>query len=160
MKWFKIGAYVLVAAFVVIQFIRPEKNVATGPGENEISRQYPVPAEIESILRKSCYDCHSNTTRYPWYAEIQPAGWILAGDIHDAKRALNFDEFASYRLQRQLLKFEAIADEVETGGMPLPSYTLLHRDAVLSAGQKTLLISWAQSMQNSLRSVHPQGTGE
>jgi hypothetical protein len=160
MKWLKIVLYVLLAGFVLIQFFRPERNSSSGPGGNEITRQYAVPAEIHTILKKSCYNCHSNNTDYPWYAEIMPAGWLLSGHIRDAKRVLNFDEFASYKPDRQLLKLEGIVHEVETGEMPLPSYTLLHRDAILSDGQKTLLVGWAESMQNLIRAGHPHGGEE
>src|SRR6476659_8641049 len=99
---------ILLIIFVLIQFIRPEKNRSEGKGPNDISTLYPVPDSVESILKVACYDCHSNNTRYPWYAEIQPVAWWLNGHIVDGKKDLNFSEFAKYRIRKQYIKFEQI----------------------------------------------------
>jgi hypothetical protein len=138
----------LAAVFVVIQFVRPAKNDGNIEGENAMSKKYAVPENVQSVLKTSCYDCHSNKTNYPWYANIQPVGWwIQYSHINDGKRHLNFSEFASYPEKRAKKKIEEIADEVREGGMPLGTYTFLHHDAVLSPEQTKTLIDWAEGLK-------------
>jgi len=137
----------LAAVFVIIQFIRPAKN--DGDLEaNAMSKKYTIPENVQSILKQSCFDCHSNKTNYPWYANIQPVGWwIQYSHINDGKRHLNFSEFASYPEKRAKKKIEEIGDEIREGGMPLSTYTFLHHDAVLSQEQSKTLIDWAESLK-------------
>src|SRR5579862_3867915 len=92
---------------IVIQFIRPSRNNGDADGLNTISKKYQVPEQIHSILKQSCYDCHSNNTNYPWYANIQPLGWwIQYTHVNDGKRHLNFSEFASYPEKKAKKKLE------------------------------------------------------
>lgn len=143
----KILTAVLVV-LIAIQFIRPSQNNGDADGENAISKKFQVPEQVQTILKQSCYDCHSNNTRYPWYANIQPVGWwIQYSHVNDGKRHLNFSEYASYSDKRAKHKFEEIADEIREGGMPLGTYTFLHHDAVLSAEQTKTLIDWAESLK-------------
>jgi hypothetical protein len=140
--------YAILAALLVIQFIRPTRNNGETDGANAIAKKYQVPEEVHSILKQSCFDCHSNKTNYPWYANIQPVGWwIQYSHINDGKRHLNFSEFASYSEKKSKKKLEEIADEVREGGMPLGTYTFLHHDAVLSPEQTKTLIAWAESLK-------------
>ena len=138
----------LALVLIVIQFIRPSKNTGDADGTNAISKKYEVPEQVQSILKQSCYDCHSNNTKYPWYANIQPVGWwIQYSHVDDGKKHLNFSEYASYSEKKAKHKFEEIADEVRDGGMPLDTYTFLHHDAVLTAEQTKTLIDWAESLK-------------
>lgn len=150
-------AVVLLLAFIAIQFFRPEKNIQTSPTEvkNHISATYTVPAEVELILQSSCYDCHSNQTKYPWYSNVQPVAWFLANHVEEGKKELNFSEFSTYTLRRQFKKFGEIIDEVDEDKMPLKSFTLIHKDAVLTDAQKTSLISWATSNKELMKSKYP-----
>jgi hypothetical protein len=149
---------ILLALLVVLlgaQFIRPEKNLGNDNQANDIARTFHTSAELQSILKVSCYDCHSNTTHYPWYAEIQPIGWWLKGHIEDGKKELNFSEFGAYRPRRQFRKFEEIVEMVKEEEMPLPSYLLAHRDARLSQEQKDRLIQWATDMRDTMSAMYP-----
>ena len=96
----------------------------------------------------ACYDCHSNTTRYPWYANIQPVGWWLASHVNDGKQHLNFSEFAAYSPKRAAKKFDQIIDEVTDREMPLASYKLGHPDARLTNAQSKLLTDWAATTRD------------
>lgn len=156
-KILKGGALALAAVLVVAQLVRPEKNTAQVPSENDIAVQYSLDPDIHLMLQTSCYDCHSNSTRYPWYAEIQPIGWWLNKHITEAKRELNFSEFAGRPRRWQYRKFEEIAEQIEKGAMPLPSYLVAHAEARLSAQQKTRLISWAQEMKQHLQDGQGDG---
>ncbi|MBN8676564.1 MAG: heme-binding domain-containing protein, partial [Chitinophagales bacterium] len=102
---------VLLAAFIVIQFIHPEKNTAEGPQPNYIGNAYTVPEDVKSILAKACNDCHSNNTVYPWYAKIQPVDWWLTDHVNDGKKEFNFDEFNGYTLRRQYRKLEECIEQ-------------------------------------------------
>jgi len=138
--------------FVIIQFFQPAKNNQSMDMTYDISKVVTVPAEVHQILKTSCYDCHSNNTNYPWYASIQPVGWWLKDHIDEGKSHLNFQEFAlveprpnseyNTREKRQDHKLEEVTETVDTGEMPLESYTLIHGDAKLSPEQKKSLLNW------------------
>ena len=98
-------------AGVALQFVRPEKNDSPA-GPDDLAAKYPPPPAVKQILENACYDCHSNRTRYPWYAEIQPVGWWLRKHINDGKDQLNFSEFAAYTEHRRAKKLQAVSDEV------------------------------------------------
>lgn len=158
MKILKIVLILLAVAFIGAQFFRPPKN-EDGDSHSGFLAKFAVPADVEDILRTSCFDCHSNTTRYPWYAEIQPAGWFLNQHIVDGKRHLNFSQFDKYRVRLQHHKLEEIVDQVEAGEMPLPSYTLLHWDAKLSAEKRERLIAWVDAQRKALEEIYPDSLG-
>lgn len=145
----------LLLAFIVIQFIRPAKNISEGISKNDISKIYTVPAEVQAILKTSCYDCHSNNTVYPWYANIQPAAWWLADHVKEGKKELNFSEFASYRIGRQYRKFEEINKEVKENVMPLESYLWIHKNSKLSDGQKLTLATWVTALRDTIKANYP-----
>lgn len=138
-----------------MQFIRPAKNISKDISGNDISTKYPVPDSVQKILKVACNDCHTNNTRYPWYAEIQPVGWWLSGHIKDGKRGLNFSEFTSYKIRKQFHRFDDIIEQVKKDEMPLSSYTLIHTDAKLSDEEKRILADWAESLKDSLKEKYP-----
>jgi hypothetical protein len=141
------------ATILGIQFIRPEHNVTQQATETDINQILPVPEQLKSILKRSCYDCHSNNTRYPWYAEVQPFGWWLARHIKEGKEELNFNEFGNYSPRKQQSKIKAIANSVEDRTMPLGSYTFIHPNAKLSATEKTMMITWMRNTRDSLTQI-------
>jgi len=136
MRWLKAGGLLIGAGVMIIQFFPAEKNDA--PVSNSITQVYAMPASVQRILKNACYDCHSNHTRYPWYAQLQPAGWWLAQHVRDGKEGLNFDEYGAYSSKRQVNKLKRLKTQLEEGTMPLPSYTWLHPAARLTPAQKDL----------------------
>ncbi|MFA5835122.1 MAG: heme-binding domain-containing protein [Bacteroidota bacterium] len=154
----KLIVYVLAALLIVfigMQFDRTVKNNSNDQTKH-ISTLYILPDSVEAILSTACYDCHSNNTRYPWYAEVQPIGRWLNDHIQQGKKELNFSEFASYRPRRQFHKLEEVVEMVKENSMPLPSYTIMHNDAVLNDGQKALLYSWVSATHDSMKlAFHP-----
>ena len=143
--------YGLGIVLVLLQFIRPDKNISEGKSANHIGNKYPVPADVEAILQKACYDCHSNNTRYPWYVNIQPVGLWMGQHIKEGKGELNFDEFLTYSTKKAKHKMEEVVEMVKEGEMPLGSYTWVHKDAVLTAAEKTAITNWAQSTMNQIQ---------
>ena len=140
----------LLLVFIALQFIRPARNISATVQNADMITQFNTPANVAGVLKTSCYDCHSNNTRYPWYANVQPMGWLLADHIKNGKTELNFNEFGSYSKRRQLSKLKSIAGSVKDGSMPLASYTWMHRDAKLSAEKRALIIDWATRTRDSL----------
>ena len=141
----------LLVVLILIQFIRPEKNISSGPYPNSITNHYTVPDDVQTLLKRSCYDCHSNNTYYPWYNTIQPVAWLLAHDVNEGKEHLNFDEFNSYTVVQKQDKLKECAEDVREDEMPMGIYTIIHRDAVLSASEKQGLIDWADSLKKTIR---------
>ena len=152
---FKVLLFVLLAVLIVIQFIRPARNAAEEIASNQITAIHQVPEDVQQILKASCNDCHSNTTYYPWYSKIQPVAWFLHDHIIEGKRELNFSTFANYPAYRRYKKFKEIGEQVKEGDMPLLSYTIPHRDAVLSANQKLILENWAANSMKEMEKQYP-----
>lgn len=136
----------LLIVLIIIQFIRPERNHDAGPQPYDITRVYTVPANVQQILKRACYDCHSNNTNYPWYANIQPIGFWLQHHIDEGKDHLNFSEFGEMEDKDQPHAIEKIVEEVDDDEMPLSSYTFIHHDAKLSENDKDVLLKWAESL--------------
>ena len=150
----KIGLFLLVC-LVIIQFIRPAKNVNAVDTNKQIAAVAPLPQDVTTILQKACYDCHSNNTTYPWYCNIQPVYFWLNDHIKEGKGELNFDEFATYRLRKQFGKMKKVISEVKEEEMPLPSYTWIHKNAILTDAEKTTIINWATSIMDTMKAKYP-----
>ena len=155
-KFLKRFFLLLLLAFIAIQFFRPAKNVSKTISANDITTKYALPQGVQTILKTSCYDCHSNNTVYPWYSNIQPVAWWLDDHIKEGKKELNFSEFATYRIGRQYKKLEEINDEVKEEKMPLESYTLIHGDAKLTQQQKLSLANWVVTLRDSIKAQNPE----
>lgn len=146
----------LLVVLVAIQLFHPAQNKAAGQTPNNILLMYPAGAVVTPILEKACYDCHSNNTTYPWYANIQPVAWWLNGHIKEGKQHLNFSEFGSYPLAKQYHKLEEAIELVKEEEMPLYSYTLVHRDADLSKEQRVAFVNWASSIRTTMEATYPK----
>lgn len=135
---------------VALQFVRPEKNEKGLESKNDIENVVFVPDNVKLILKTACYDCHSNQTVYPWYAEIQPIGLWLNHHVEEGKEHLNFSEFATYSAKRQDHKLEETAEEIGEKEMPLSSYTIIHQDAKLTDEQIVQLQAWVDAARKEL----------
>ena len=135
-------AVLVVAIVLVIQVIPVERNVSTVPPGQSFEKTEKVPANVAAILKVSCYDCHSNNTRYPWYSELQPGAWFMARHIKKGKEELNFDEFNNYSKRRKKAKIKSIISQIEKDEMPLRSYRMMHGNARLSADEKKELLDF------------------
>jgi hypothetical protein len=141
----------LIVVLVIIQFIRPSRNISPEPpGPNDFATLYTPPAGVRTVLEHACYDCHSNNTRYPWYANVQPIGWWLANHVNEGKRELNFSEFGTYTLKRKSRKLDAISDQVSNREMPLKSYTWIHADARLTDEQVNAVSAWMDALRDQV----------
>lgn len=147
--------WVLLLGLVVIQFIHPKRNKAEGPQPNNISQSFEVPGPVKEVLARSCNDCHSNNTDYPWYARFQPVHWWLNNHIREGKSGLNFDEYTNKSLRYQYHKMEETVEMIEDKKMPLESYTWTHKDAKLTDNERVMLINWAKGIMVTMESKYP-----
>ncbi|HTT55971.1 MAG TPA: heme-binding domain-containing protein [Opitutaceae bacterium] len=139
------------AVFVAgLQFIRPARNLGAAEGPQDLSHRYPVPADVHRLLVAACYDCHSNHTHYPWYANVQPVGWWLANHVRSGKGHLNFSDFGAYGPHQAARKLDVLADQVDEGKMPLPSYRWMHPAARLTEAERAKIVDWAQDLHDKL----------
>ena len=140
----------LLIVFIAIQFIQPAHNISGQVLPTDITKTVNVPDKVLAIFKNSCYDCHSNNTRYPWYVYIQPMGWMMARHIKNGKDNLDFSDFGSYSQRKQANKLRAIETSIKEGSMPLSSYTIMHGDAKLSTEDKKLITDWVSNAKDSL----------
>jgi len=146
MKWIKRFFILALLVLIVMQFIRPDKNQEG----NYDSVQYflnetkPI-ASVEGIFNETCFDCHSNQTRYPWYAQVAPISYWMSDHIKEGKKHLNFSDWSSYSVKRKDHKLEELIEMVEDKEMPLDSYTWLHEEARLTDDQIKSILTWAKT---------------
>ncbi len=144
-KLLKTTALAAAVMFVVIQFFGIDKTPPPIAETDTLEAALQVPADISLLMGRSCNDCHSHKTVYPWYSYVQPFGWFLKGHIDDGREELNFSIFNTYSPKKKAKKLEEICEEIGAGNMPLPSYLWIHRDAVLSASEKKALCEWVSA---------------
>jgi cytochrome c551/c552 len=137
--YIKIILAVLIIAVVGIQFVPVER---TNP---EVTGEIETPAEVMDILRRSCYDCHSNETVWPWYSRVAPLSWKVVDDVDEGREEMNFSEWIGYSEKKKAKKIHEIWEEVSEGEMPPWYYTPLHPEAELSAADKETLRKWTEA---------------
>jgi hypothetical protein len=144
-KALKIGAVALAVLFVIAQFIRPDYSEPPIVPEQELAATTEVPGNVSAIFERSCNDCHTSKTTYPWYSQITPVSWWLKNHIDEGRHELNMSEWGTYSDSKKSKKLEEICEQVETREMPLPSYTWVHRDSFLSENDIRTLCDWSKA---------------
>jgi cytochrome c551/c552 len=142
MSWKK-GIVALVIILAGLQFIPVDR---TNP---PVTEEVDAPEVAKAILQRSCYDCHSNATRWPWYSYVAPASWLVASDVGEARHHLNFSEWDRYSDEDRRDKLGDIREEVESGDMPLWYYLLMHPNARLSPDDRSTLMNWVRDRRKS-----------
>lgn len=141
--------------FLLMQLYQPARNSDYGQVlPIHISKVYPIPNNVQTILQTSCYDCHSNNTQYPWYSYIQPVRFFMESHITKGKNDLNFSQWGSYLKRKQGNKLNRIVKEIKEDEMPLTSYTLIHKNAVLTSVQKKEVINWIEKVNDSIAKIN------
>ncbi len=136
----KKGLLGLVVAIVAIQLVPVDR--ASPPVETE----FPAPENVRAVLRRACYDCHSNESVWPWYSRVAPVSWLVARDVREGRKELNFSTWNLYAEKRRARKAKEIQEQVAKGEMPPWFYVAMHREAALSAEDAALLKEWAVSL--------------
>ena len=150
-KVLKIVVIILAAAFVIIQFIRP---TMTNPPENQqdtLEASTNVPPDVEAILTRSCADCHSQRTIYPWYSYVSPVSWLLADDINGGRRELNLSTWNTTDVKRRTRKLDKICEEIQNGEMPMKQYLWIHWSSKLSQNDINTLCAWTDAEKQRLQ---------
>ena len=145
MKLGKKIAWILLILFIGMQFYRPEKNRPAD--ENHLTpflTETNPSEEVLGIMKASCFDCHTDQTRYPWYNNVAPVSWWLDGHIDEGREHLNFSEWNSYSAKKKDHKLEEVIETVESAEMPLNSYTWTHEEARLTGAQREAIMAWAR----------------
>lgn len=133
---------VLIVLLIVIQFIPSGIPVNKPEDEKSIAQSSLITGPVLDLLRKSCFDCHSNQVQFPWYAKLAPSSWLLSAHINEGKANLNFSEWEDYSKREKIGLLEDIKEEVESGKMPLKSYLVIHRNAKLNSEEISSLSKW------------------
>ena len=142
LKWIAIG---LIVVFLGIQFVRPARtNPPVDESQTILARTQMTP-EVAAILDRSCRDCHTHKTVWPWYTNVAPISWWLSNHVNDGRKDLNLSEWGRLPPDRQDKKLRQICDEVSDGVMPLSSYLPMHPQARLSEQDKKTLCDWVDA---------------
>lgn len=147
----KIAATALAIGLVVIQFVQPDRTNPTVNAADTIEASASLPDDVRAVLARSCSDCHSNTTNYPWYAKISPVSWWLNNHINEGRSELNLSVYNTYSDRKKAKKLEEICEQVETRAMPLPSYLLIHTTAKLSDQDIATLCTWTKDRLGAIQ---------
>lgn len=126
------------AVLVVAQFVPVDRS--NSPIQGEVA----APAEVRAILRRACYDCHSNEVKWPWYGRVAPVSWLLERDVREGRKEVDFSVFDQYPEKRRRRKWTEIPEQVQKGEMPPWFYVAVHREARLSESDKAALVQWAR----------------
>jgi hypothetical protein len=151
-KFIKIFVIVIIIVFIGIQFFRPNRTNPISDKSRDVSYYLNIPVNVKQILDRSCYDCHSNLTRWPWYTNVAPVSWLVASDVEDARSQMNLSEWGTYNIADQIDYLNQINKQVKKGSMPLGKYLLIHSDAKLTDADRNLLSGWASTAADSLLS--------
>ncbi len=135
----KIAVLVLVAALLLAQAIRIQKS------NPPVSADISTDPAVKHLLQRACYNCHSNETVWPWYSNVAPASWLVASDVNEGRRQLNFSEWGTYNRDTQARKLKAISEEVKDGDMPPWYYSMMHRESHLTPEEKERIRAWTGS---------------
>lgn len=159
-KWVWRSLLFLIVLAGLIQFARPERTNPSSDPAQHIKAVMPVHPEVAAALNRSCNDCHSNNTVWPWYSNVAPVSWLVANDVNEGREELNFSSWAAYDGGKQQKLLGEICKEVRSGEMPNAQYLLIHPKARLTASEQTAICSWTQSTAPATAQKHEQEEGE
>jgi hypothetical protein len=151
----KIALFLLPFCIVVL-------SLATAPVEspaavNAILDGAQIDPNVHAILERSCQDCHSEATHYPWYSYVAPVSFLIRSDVIHGREHLNLSRWSEYSLARKERSLSEIANQVKDRDMPLPQYTLIHRNARLSDADVDAVFKWTQAERSRLIVENAQG---
>jgi hypothetical protein len=137
-------ALAVVVMLVVAQFVPVSRSNPKVDPSHSIYAKEQVPAAVKTVFSRSCANCHSNNTDWPWYGYVAPASWIVAHDVHQARKKMNFSQWAEYPANKREEKLEEICEQLNDGDMPDFKYLLVHRDARLTPAERDAVCQWTE----------------
>ncbi len=147
MKYIKKGIPIIIFLFLLAQFFQPEKNNGELVSINPFLEETQPSETVQLILKNSCFDCHSNHTNYPWYANITPINYFIAHHVNEGKKEFNMSQWEGTSVKRKIHKMEEVAEVVQEKTMPLNLYIVLHSEANLTDLQREAVVNWAENVQ-------------
>lgn len=145
MKTWLQGILFLVLLFAVIQLIHPKTMNPPVESAKAITSRLPVDPNVATLLERSCHDCHSNNTVWPWYSQVAPASWLVVSDVNRGRRAMNLSEWTGVDSAKQRSLLTHICGEVKDGEMPPQAYKIVHRNAGVTTADVNMLCAWTNS---------------
>ncbi len=136
----KIALWILLGSFLVLQL------VPAGRSNPEVTGDLAAPPEVKAALVRCCYDCHSNQTRWPWYAYVNPVAFLIVSDTNTGRRKLNFSAWSGYSTHKRYTKAGDAVDEIHEGRMPMHKYVWMHDDARLTPQEIQAIQQWSESL--------------
>ena len=149
-KFLKAAAVFFTLLLAGAQFVRPERVNPPAVAGQSLAERASVPPEVAGVLERSCMDCHSNRTDWPWYSNVAPASWFVIDHVNHGRRHLNFSRWGEYSRRDRLELLDGICTMTKGGSMPLGSYTLVHRGARLTHRDWQTLCWWSGEEQDRL----------
>jgi hypothetical protein len=144
-RWVLRSLLGLVIVLVLVQFIPVNRTNPEFDNKKTMFSKETVPPSLKMTLGRSCGDCHTDTTTWPWYSYVAPVSWIIASDVHDGRKHLNFSEWGDYNAKQREEALENICEQIQQGEMPDKVYALLHRDAKLKQSEKDAICKWTEA---------------
>ena len=145
LAWLKRLAVLLVFILVAIQFFQPPRTNPSIDPKRELSANRPVDAAVGAVLERSCNDCHSYRSVWPWYSHVAPVSWFVIDHVNEGRQNLNFSEWGRYTARDNEGLLRQICREVKSGTMPLSSYTPMHPGSELSTQDRQVLCAWTDA---------------
>ena len=141
-RWVKRLGVATVFLLLATQFIPLNRSNPSVDPSQTIYAPLPVPAEVKDVFERSCKNCHSDETAWPWYSYVAPVSWVVAHDVHQARKMMNLSEWGSYSAKRKEDRLAEICEQVTNGDMPDRKYAIFHRGARLTPEEREAVCQW------------------
>ena len=141
---------IIVAIVIIIQLIPSGKPDVIDVNKDDLLINNHMPDSVSHVLKSACYDCHSNETKYPWYAYVAPVSWLVGRDTRVGRENLNFSDWESLSKVDKAKLLDDITEEIEDGNMPMPIYVLMHPEAKLAMSDRDMIMNWADDFGEKL----------
>ena len=149
----RVTAIVLAIGALGIQLMRPDRSNLPERADDTLQARFPMSPAAAAVFDRSCRDCHSDQTRWPWYSEVAPVSWFVADHVNHARSHLNVSQWSRYKAEDAAELLEEMCEEAREGKMPLPSYLWIHRGARLSAQDVEALCAWSAGARAAMADV-------
>lgn len=146
-KW---GGIAVVVIALGIQLVQPERTNPPVDESKTIYAHINVPPEVKAILERSCYDCHTHYTKWPWYSYIAPTSWLVARDVKNGRSNMNLSTWGDYTQKKQISKLDQICQELMDDAMPIKPYRIMHPNAALTKAEVDLICTWVDNERDRL----------
>jgi hypothetical protein len=147
LKWIAAGFLTL---FLAAQLYQPERSNPPVDESKTIFAALNVPPDVKAMLDRSCSDCHTNNTKWPWYSYVAPTSWLTARDVKNGRSSMNLSIWGSYKRTKQAGKLDDISEQLTTDKMPLKPYRMMHPSSVLSKEEIDVVSRWAEKERDRL----------